>query len=677
MSSKVLSIGLTLVSFALMAIPGVGTALGIGMQVGLGLGITVAQAIGFGIAIAGSFLLGPAKPKGLGTNPADRLFANLDTTTPRKICFGGPTALATDIRYQSFSGSNQEYIHQIICVASHAVQSIDEIWLDNELAWTLAGGAQGRYGPSATPSPGPFIWVTPILEGTSANGIAIDSTWTAQCTLTGCAYVHIKYKTTDRGGETNSSPFAGGVTNRITIRGKGAKVYDPRLDSTVAGGSGSQRADDQTTWAWSDSGSRNPALQELFYELGWKINGKLAVGKGVPKARIDLASYAVAANVCDENVTLAAGGTEPRYRSDGVCSEGDDPGAIRDNLCATMNAVLRDAGGRLSLEVIVNDLATPVTPQGKSAFDAHDIIGEIEWSQTPDLSSTFNIVRGRRIDPSDNALYQMVDVPEVSVTSPDGIARIDTYDLPFVQSNGQAQRLFKMRLMRNQYQGMLSFVGKPSFWSVSLGDVFPFTHAAFGWTAKLFRCAGQKISRSGETEIVAIEENAAIYTWTAEDAPAVTVPSPPKPFNPLNDPIIAGTNQATRDTARINSYPNPGSVLSAADAGTTATITIASHTRVYPIVGGLDLPDVAITGGAIAGLAFSTRYYVYYDDTTLSSTTPTFQATTVSASAQVGAATGRHFVGFITTPADGAGGTSGQGGAPPGGGGGGDGGQIV
>ena len=92
-----------------------------------------------------------------------------------------------------------------------------------------------------------------------------------------------------------------------------------------------------------------------------------------------------------------------------------------------------------------------------------------------------------------------------------------------------------------------------------------------------------------------------------------------------------------REAARIASYPNPGSVLSAADVGSDAAITVAGHTRVYPVQGSIDVPDVAITGAGVTGLAFSTRYYVYYDDPTLADTTPTFLATTTSAPAQVGA----------------------------------------
>jgi hypothetical protein len=162
----------------------------------------------------------------------------------------------------------------------------------------------------------------------------------------------------------------------------------------------------------------------------------------------------------------------------------------------------------------------------------------------------------------------------------------------------------------------------------------------------------------GALEAAALAQATAVTAQTTADAAAATALA------------------AAREQARITSYPNPGSVLSAADVGTDATITIAGHTRVYPVQGSIDVPDVSISGGTITGRAFSTRYYIYYDDTTLAVTNPTFLSTTSSATSQVGAAAGRHFVGYVDTPADGGATTAGQGGGPPGGGGGGGGGQI-
>lgn len=141
----------------------------------------------------------------------------------------------------------------------------------------------------------------------------------------------------------------------------------------------------------------------------------------------------------------------------------------------------------------------------------------------------------------------------------------------------------------------------------------------------------------------------------------------------LGADITTAQNTATaaiREAARINSYTVPTNLLSATDAGSDASIAVAGHTRVYPVQGTVDVDDVVILAGSITGLAFTTEYHVYYDDTTLADTTPAFLATTDQATAQVGAAAGRHFVGTITTPADGGGGTTGTGPFPPGGGGG-------
>jgi hypothetical protein len=126
--------------------------------------------------------------------------------------------------------------------------------------------------------------------------------------------------------------------------------------------------------------------------------------------------------------------------------------------------------------------------------------------------------------------------------------------------------------------------------------------------------------------------------------------------------------QATADAVKVTdkltaSYVIPAAVLAAADVGTTATITIDNHVRRYG-----DGSDLSITGGTLTGLTFATDYAVYYDDATFSDTTPTSAYTTTPSNALNNFAPGRHYVGLITTPADGAAGTSG-GSNPPGSGG--------
>lgn len=517
MSKKIIGIGLALVA---IAIPFVGPV--IGAAIGLSALGTAALIAGLevGIALTQSVLLGPSVPKIPQTNPVDRLYANLDTTTPRKIVFGD-TAGATDIRYHVYTGADQEFFHQVIAVAAHALGSIYEIWIDNERAWTSAGGVQGR-----------FVGYLVVNYNLNSNGgDAIDATWTSNCKLSACAWVHLTYTLLGPDDET-PSPFQGGISGRLTIRCAGPYIYDPRLDSAVPGGSGSHQSGLAGTWAYSSTGSRNPALQLLWYMLGWPIFGKLSVGMGIPPERIDLPSFITAANICDESVTLSIGGTEPRYRSDGVLSEGDDRQAVIDTLCSTMNATLRDAGGKIAIEVIRDDLGSPVAD-----FGLDDILGEEEWVQTPPLHQYFNVVRGRFVDPSNDALYQLNEYPSVSITSPDGIERIQTVDYPLVQSASQAQRLAKLRLMRNQHQGRYSAVFGSRAWQVSVGNIVRMTHAGLTFSNKLFRVAEQKIGRNGQTRMTLVEEDSAGYSWIAEERPP-RVPRTPPIADPGLNPIF-------------------------------------------------------------------------------------------------------------------------------------------
>lgn len=505
-------------------------------------GLSNAATAYFGGPLAASMsIIGAAVSKNPKVSSAqrDRLFATIDPSAPRKIVFGS-TAMATDIRYEEWGGTDQEYLDRIIAVASHKVQAIREIWIEDKLAWTSAGGVTATYAG--------YLTVTTRLEGTSANTIAINggAKWGASRRLTGCAYVHMRFKTTGNSKKA-SSPFASSIPQRLTIIGDGALLYDPRQDTTV-GGSGSQRANDQSTWAWtSDNVGNNLALQELFFLLGWKINGKLAVGRGIPPSRIDMASFIAAANLCEENVSLAVGGTEKRYRGAGVVSESDAPSAVLEAMHAGCAGTLRDASGKLALSILYNDLASPV-----AAFTDDDVLGQFEWQATRSLDDSFNVVRGRRTDPSTSALYQLVDYPPVSLTSPDGLERIHPFDLSMVQSASQAQRLAKQELQRAQYQGVFSAKFKATGLRATVGQVITLTFSPLAFATKLFRITEQTINMDGTVDLTLREENAAIYAWATEETAAV-VAAAPITYDPLNSPLIKGIE----DAPSIISFPVP------------------------------------------------------------------------------------------------------------------------
>jgi hypothetical protein len=471
---------------------------------------------------------GPRAPK----TQLSRLNVSLDPITPRKSVFG-TTAMNLDLRYHESSGADQEFIDYIIAVAAHKVASIDEIWFEEKQAWTATGGVTTTYTG--------YLTVTTRTEGTAGNTIAINggAKWGSSRRLTGCAYLHIRIKRT---GNTKKaeSPLVNGLPSRVTIIGNGALLYDPRKDSTVAGGSGSHRSNDQTTWGvYTDADDcDNPALQLLWWLLGWKINGKLSVGCGVPANRLDMASFITAANICDESVILATGGTQKRYRTSGTASDADSRMDIINTFLMSMNGTLRDNSGKLTLTVMKNDLGEYVLD-----LDEADMLGEFDWQQTRGLTENYNVARGRYVDPSYTSLYQMVDYPEVGFASSDGIERATTIDLAYVEDGRRAQRIAKQILQRNQYRGMFSATFNAKALGCQVGDVVRLSIEALGWANKPFRVISQEIRFDGQVPLALVEENAAIYAWDREDSAPVT-PTAPTIYDPLNAPFILGIDQA-------------------------------------------------------------------------------------------------------------------------------------
>lgn len=606
-----------------------------------GIGQVASLAITAALSI-GSSLLAP-KPKSPDNSQEnlDRLRANIDPRAPRKTVIG-TTALATDIRDEEFTDDNA-YFHRFIVCASHKVDDISEIWFDDQMAWSLAGGVQGDFVG--------FLEVTPILEGSAANAINISTRMGLTRRYTGMAYVHLQYKLTGNDKDTDS-PFAQSITNRITIRGNGAALYDPRLDSTVTGGAGVQRADDQTTWVWDDDASRNPALALLFFLLGYEINGILAVGSGIPARRIDLESFVTAANLCDEMVATEDGGTEPRYRCDGVWSEGDSPTTIIDTLKATMNADVDDVGGRLRLTVLHNDLATPIAD-----FTDDDVIDAFTWEAVPALDQTFNVVRGVFTDPSDESLYQQIDYPVQESTSLDGINRVNSFNLPMVQSSDQAQRLAQLRLLRNRFGGVFRAEFQATAWKVQKNSVIRLTFAASNFVQKLFRVADMEIRQDGIVPMTLREEDADIYTQPSL-VPSVE-PIASTPFIPSLSPIIQAIDRQEQTFIATSSQS-----LASQPSADDVSVTIPSHDRIYTD------RTVSVTGATITGLSASTTYYLYYDDSVRNGGAVTWVATTNFEEAQnTSTNDARHYAGFITTDINGGSGTTGGGALPPGAGG--------
>jgi hypothetical protein len=124
----------------------------------------------------------------------------------------------------------------------------------------------------------------------------------------------------------------------------------------------------------------------------------------------------------------------------------------------------------------------------------------------------------------------------------------------------------------------------------------------------------------------------------------------------LEDEIVDGPSRGAI-TAANTSYRPLSNPLTAIDAGSYAEIDIASFTMRIA----MNLPgghDVSVNSGSIISLSYDTTYHVYYDDPEYDGGAVTYYANTDQAIALD--ATGRFYVGSITTPAAGGADTTGN-----------------
>lgn len=464
----------------------------------------VGMAISIGLtAVMSLFRKSPSVPPAT----TERLNAQLLPAAPRKIVFGR-TAAAADLRFFETYGSKKDQYAQVIALASHRVHAIREWYLEEELVWNggIVSHADGVKSFRA------------VTEGTSSNGQAVGSGsfWNSSATFTGCAYIAIHYS-------LDSKAWPQGIPNKMVTIVDGCPVYDPRLDSTN-GGSGPHRISDQSTWSFMNGSveiGRNPALCVLTYLIGWRINGKLAWGMGVPASSINFENFRAYANVCEEGVAVAGGGTVQRYTADGIVSTADTHESTIGALTAAMGSCkLTDTGGVYCLVGGYDDTLGPIQALGDD-----DIVGAIGsptpyvWQPAGSLKDSYNVVRGRFADPA--SLYQIVDWGVIE-TDPlaDDIPRYLQLDLPFVSRAETCQRIAKQFLLREaKASGVFTATFGPRAFAVQVGSLVKLSVRAQGWNGKLFRVQEQREVHDLFMQMTLREEYASIYAWDREEKP--------------------------------------------------------------------------------------------------------------------------------------------------------------
>lgn len=172
--------------------------------------------------------------------------------------------------------------------------------IGDEKALTLTGSnddANGRVVEEYRDASGtPRMWVKAYdgRPGQAADAgliAAAPTRWGIHHTSTATPYAVVTLNYQEDMFPNNSLPNFGFVW-------RGLRLYDWRHDSTMPGGEGLQRWDDQSTWTWSE----NPAVLAWNWRRGYWRNGIKLFGMGFSRYANDLAYFTSAANIADEQL---------------------------------------------------------------------------------------------------------------------------------------------------------------------------------------------------------------------------------------------------------------------------------------------------------------------------------------------------------------------------------------
>jgi hypothetical protein len=394
------------------------------------------------------------------------------------------------VTYIESTGSSNKFLHIILTLAGHEVNAIGDIYIDDQIA-TLDGS--GFVTSQSWASKIRIVKYTGAQTTAPALLLAESNQITSTFVGNGIAYLYIRL-------EYDQDVFPNGIP-LFTAIVQGKKVYDPRTSTTAF--------------------SANAALCVRDY---------ITDSRGLGDSALNDTTFSASANVCDENVTLAIGGTEKRYTMNGVINADQTPSDILQNMMTSCAGTTFWGQGEWQLKVGY------YTPSVKT-FTLDDLRGPIQLQTRQSMGSIFNSVVGTFNDA--NQGYITVDYPKLTsatfLSEDNGIDSPIDLELPFTTSAASAQRIAKLTMFRGREQMTMTADFGLSGFQVQVGDIVAFTNDRYGWTAKEFEVVGWRFFPDQDAGDLRVnlqlrETSEAAFDWTAEESAIISnntnLPSP-------------------------------------------------------------------------------------------------------------------------------------------------------
>ena len=432
------------------------------------------------------------------------------------------------ITFLETSGTDNQYLYMAFVLGEGEIDDITEIYVnDNLVTWsgdladdsevTVNSSDSNYYKDSAS-----LITVRPHFgsdDQTACSTLSTLSSWTSNHRLRGIAYLSFRF-------EWNSDAFGSIPTINAVVKGK--KIYNPNLDSTKTGGSGTHREDTSSTWEYSD----NPVYQLLDYLRNDRY------GMGIANSYFDsnYADWQTAGDICDADITPYTGAS---------AIDLIDSHAVIDTSQKVIDNVKKFlTGSRAFLNYSAGEYKITVESSGSASITLTEdnIIGGIGVS-SKNKNERFNRVIVTFINPDKN--YQVDEaqfppVDETGLASADQHATMKTddggillegrFDMPTITSPYQAQEMAEIILRRSRSSLDVTLTADATAMDLVVGDIVNVTHATPSFSAKPFRVLSTTINPDSSVSLQLTEHQDSYYTFGTQQEvatiPDTTLPNP-------------------------------------------------------------------------------------------------------------------------------------------------------
>jgi hypothetical protein len=389
--------------------------------------------------------------------------SGVSPAAPHAVIYG-KTKVGGVIVYKETT-DNDKFLHMIIAIAGHEVDEIEQVYFDDaQLGFAGKNAALNEVTSPSQYDGKAFVYRHLGTDDQLADPqlmAASDNKWSDSHTLSGIAYVYVKLEF-DADAYPNGEPSISFV-----VRGK--KLYNPTTQATTF--------------------SSNPALALRDYLTS-------DYGLGADEDEIDDVSFAAAAAICDETVSLVAGGTETRYTVNGSFITDVTPQTVIDDLTRAMAGSMWYAQGKFRVKA--GAYTSPVL-----ALDEDDNRSNIQIKTRNSRRDGFNAVTGKYRGAETD--WQMTDFRKVSssefLQTDNNQELVADISLPFTSTTTMAQRLAKIMLYRNREQLSLSGNFGIRAFKLQVGDIVTYSNTHLGFSNKTFEVTGWKFVPTGDGAI--------------------------------------------------------------------------------------------------------------------------------------------------------------------------------